>query len=271
VALQRPRLALGRRRFLSSASTNFRLGILNASMREDVFGFFKENFRQADAGIEAIDYRTWEKKLPQRLTECDGYLVTGSAAGVYEQDKHPWILPLHEFVRKLLSDELTTSPRLVGVCFGHQCAAFVANGNTGVAKSPKGWGVGIKPMRVIQQRSFMQPFKPQVSLLYSHQDQVEKLPPNTTLLGTSDFCPNEMLLIRHPNSGIAKAFTFQPHNDYPRRVGRELYTMRRERIDANEPGRTDRALQSLDERFPSDEILVTRWAARFLRDGDTVA
>ena len=99
--------------------------------------------------------------------------------------------------------------------------------------------------------------------------QVEKVPEHATLLGSSDFCPNESLLIRHPTTGAPKAFTFQPHNDYPRRVGRELYTMRRHLIDAqkDEPGRTDRALASLDERFPSDEVLVTSWAVNFLRYG----
>jgi len=71
--------------------------------------------------------------LPDPAT-LDAILITGSAAGVY--DDVAWIAPLEAFVRAAHDKRIPT----VGVCFGHQLIAQALGGT--VRKSDKGWGIG---------------------------------------------------------------------------------------------------------------------------------
>ncbi len=50
------------------------------------------------------------------LDGVDGVVISGSTAGVYEDDDHPWIRDQRAFVRRLVDEEMPT----LGVCFGHQ-------------------------------------------------------------------------------------------------------------------------------------------------------
>ncbi|GAA0508148.1 GMP synthase (glutamine-hydrolysing) [Halorubrum aquaticum] len=50
------------------------------------------------------------------VDEADGVVLTGSTAGVYEVDEHPWIAEEEALVRELVDREIPT----LGVCFGHQ-------------------------------------------------------------------------------------------------------------------------------------------------------
>ena len=94
-----------------------------------------------DAGFEgAIDTLDVQKNaFPTTPEAYDAYLVTGSAAGVY--DPEPWIAPLIDFLRAAKGRS-----KLVGVCFGHQVMAEAFGGK--VIKSPKGWGLGLQDYAV---------------------------------------------------------------------------------------------------------------------------
>src|SRR3569623_2672803 len=72
-------------------------------------------------------------ELPARPGDHQAYLVTGSAAGVYED--RPWIAPLKSFLR-----EARGEAKLVGICFGNQIMAEAFGGR--VEQSERGWGVG---------------------------------------------------------------------------------------------------------------------------------
>lgn len=50
------------------------------------------------------------------LGEADGVVLTGSTAGVYESERHPWIADQEALVRDLVERQIPT----LGVCFGHQ-------------------------------------------------------------------------------------------------------------------------------------------------------
>jgi GMP synthase (glutamine-hydrolysing) len=50
------------------------------------------------------------------LEDADGVVLTGSTAGVYEADHHPWITEQEALARELVAAEVPT----LGVCFGHQ-------------------------------------------------------------------------------------------------------------------------------------------------------
>lgn len=80
----------------------------------EAFGDYTAQFR-AMLGEGATTHRfdVQAGELPEDPSAFVGTIVTGSAAGVYED--LPWIEPLSAWLR-----EARGKTRLVGVCFGHQ-------------------------------------------------------------------------------------------------------------------------------------------------------
>ncbi|MWV64574.1 type 1 glutamine amidotransferase [Halorubrum sp. JWXQ-INN 858] len=68
-----------------------------------------------------VDYPAGER-VP--LESADGVVLTGSTAGVYESDTHPWIDEQEALVRELVERGIPT----LGVCFGHQIANSALGG-----------------------------------------------------------------------------------------------------------------------------------------------
>ncbi len=174
----------------------------------------------------------------------DGAIITGSAAGVYED--HGWIPPLLKWIRNARG-----RTRLVGVCFGHQAMAQALGGR--VEKSGRGWGVGLHRYRVIALQPWMTPALPEIALSASHQDQVVVKPEDARVTLASDFTPY---------AGLAwgdDAISFQPHPEFSRAFTGALVEGRRGRIDT---AVVDRALESLEAE--DDRAPVADWIRRFL-------
>ena len=182
---------------------------------------------------------------PARPEDCDAYLVTGAAAGVYDPD--PWIARLLAFLR-----EARGKARLVGVCFGHQAIAQAFGGE--VIKSPSGWGIGLHTYAVKDQRGWMDP-PPAFSLSASHQDQVVGLPPATAVLAGSDFCPNGMLAYGDD------AISLQLHPEFAADYSKALIEARRRVGRLPDDLATD-AIESLQR--PDDHARIAGWIAGFL-------
>jgi GMP synthase (glutamine-hydrolysing) len=53
---------------------------------------------------------------PAAVADLDAVVLTGSTAGTYETDAHPWMDAERAFVRRLVDAGVPT----LGVCFGHQ-------------------------------------------------------------------------------------------------------------------------------------------------------
>ena len=148
-------------------------------------------------------------RYPDDPADCYAYLITGSRAGVY--DPEPWIRPLMGFARELHRRRIPVA----GICFGHQLLAQALGGRA--EKSAKGWGVGIRRVAVAAQRPWMQPPLAAFELIYSHQDQVTRLPPGARRLAGDTFCPNAMFeLDRLVASAKAMAFARIPSPGAPR-------------------------------------------------------
>jgi GMP synthase-like glutamine amidotransferase len=99
-------------------------------------------------------------------TKIEAILITGSAAGVY--DEFDWIAPLEDFVRATYAGKTP----MVGVCFGHQLIAQALGGKA--RKSNKGWGIGWHVYRVAPGNGVIKGER--IALACSHQDQVIEPP-----------------------------------------------------------------------------------------------
>ena len=211
------------------------------------FGTYPDMFRRL-LGENAYDWRTYaadEGELPGSPTECDGYLITGASAGVY--DDLPWIARAEDFLRAARG-----KAALVGVCFGHQLMAQAFGGE--VIKSPKGWGVGENEYRILAREPWMDTEAP-IRLPASHQDQVVSLPSGAEVWAASDFTPF---------AGLAwpgeRAISMQPHPEFEPAYAISLIEHRRGGTYPDD--QADRAVASF--AAPDDRARVGGWIKAFL-------
>lgn len=196
-------------------------------------------------GIATSAFDVQGGELPHDPAAFDGFVVTGSAAGVY--DDLPWIAPLQDFLRRAKG-----RTRLVGICFGHQVMAEAFGGR--VLKSDKGWGVGLHGYEVREQAPWMDDAAP-FSIPASHQDQVVEPPPAARVVASSAFVPFAALAYEDQ-----PAISFQGHPEFTPDFAKTLLRMRRDRFA---PSLYDQALASLDR--PNDNDRVGGWIRAFFR------
>jgi GMP synthase-like glutamine amidotransferase len=228
-----------------------RLGILRTGWPPKAtqarFGDYPAMFRRL-LGEDAYDYATFavnEGELPKSPAECDAYLITGSAAGVY--DGAPWIEAAKTFLRAAKGQAA-----LVGVCFGHQLMADAFGGE--VIKSPKGWGIGEHEYRILKREPWMdgvQSFR----LPASHQDQVVIPPPGAEVIAGSAFTHVAALAYRDQ-----PAISLQPHPEFEPGYAKALIESRRGTLYALDEA--DRAIASY--AAPDDRARVGGWIKAFL-------
>ncbi|MEM7497759.1 MAG: type 1 glutamine amidotransferase [Pseudomonadota bacterium] len=139
--------------------------------------------------------------FPASAEVCDGWLVTGSRHGVY--DDLPWIDTLKMFLREARSARRP----ILGICFGHQIVAEAFGGRA--VKSDRGWGLGLTEYRVTRRPGWMAEAPLTMTLNAIHQDQVVALPADATILAESDHCAFAMLAYGEPDA--PDAVTIQPH------------------------------------------------------------
>ena len=195
---------------------------------------------------EGFAFETFDVQAGQwpEAEAFDAAIITGSAAGVYEDA--PWIADLLDWIRSARG-----RTRLVGVCFGHQAMAQALGGR--VEKSDRGWGVGLHRYEVVSPEPWMSPATSAVAIPASHQDQVVEKPAEARVLLRSDFTPF---------AGLAwgeDAISFQAHPEFTPAFATDLTAGRHDRID---PALVERAVDSL--KAPDDRALVGRWVGRFI-------
>ncbi|MBA3810147.1 MAG: type 1 glutamine amidotransferase [Caulobacteraceae bacterium] len=184
--------------------------------------------------------------LPAKPEVCEAYLITGSAAGVYDPD--PWIARTEGFLRAARGRAL-----LVGICFGHQLMAQAFGGR--VIKSPKGWGIGLHRYEVRDRLPWMDGAAT-LAAPASHQDQVVEPPPGAAVLAGSDFTPFGMLAYEGGD-----AMSLQLHPEFEPGYAKALIEARRGTRYA--PADADRAIASLDAS-PDERARLGHWIGNFL-------
>ncbi|PCJ05901.1 MAG: glutamine amidotransferase [Rhodobacteraceae bacterium] len=144
-------------------------------------------------GFEFETFAVLDGIFPSGADVADGWLITGSKFGVYED--HAWIPPLEDLIRAIHAQALP----MIGICFGHQIIAQALGGT--VEKYAGGWAVG----RVEYQQDGQT-----LALNAWHQDQVTTLPQGACVLAGSDFCTNGILAYGDT------IWTLQPHPEFNR-------------------------------------------------------
>lgn len=229
-----------------------KLGILEAdTLYEDLledygsYGqMFVRFFERLGYTFDYQFYAVQEQQLPAPFA-CDAYLLTGSKAGVY--DNFPWLAPLATWVKEAFARQ----EKIAGICFGHQFLAHHLGGHAGL--SDKGWGVGLHNTALQQLPQWASPIaQQQLTLIYSHQDQVQQLPPQAQCILTSDFCPNAAFAMDK------RILAFQGHPEFTPEYLHRLLPRRVERIGE------ELLKTKLHELQPTqDADLVGHWLAQF--------
>lgn len=174
-----------------------RIGILQTGQSPDVLrgemGDYPDMFAHllADKGLSFTTYHVEGMEFPADVRDCDGWLITGSRHGAYED--HPFIKPLEDFIRRAYAARVP----LVGICFGHQIIAQALGGR--VERFAKGWAVGPQDYDFGGQT---------VRLNAWHRDQVVEKPPEAEVVACNDFCENAALIYGD------RAFTVQAHPEF---------------------------------------------------------
>lgn len=217
---------------------------------------FARYFDALDGQLTYRYYQVQDGELPRHPAECDAYLITGSKAGVY--DSLPWLAPLARWI----ADFHTSGAKIIGICFGHQMVAHSLGGLA--AKSPRGWRLGVHAAQIYADdcasgapRNRDEPIPPmaELRLIHSHQDQVERLPPNANVLAGSPFCPYAAFAIDH------RVLCFQGHPEFTPGYFRRLFARR---DDGLADSQLDAALATLAE--PTDHEWVGRRLLGFIRN-----
>jgi len=215
------------------------------------YGAYADMFAQllAGEGRTFRVFKTLQGDLPDVDAHLKGVLITGSPAGVYEDD--PWIKSLIAWLR-----DLDDAIPVVGICFGHQVMAQAWGGH--VEKSDKGWGVGLHDydLRAPELWARLGGRPEQVlSCAVTHQDQVVRKPDGAVVLAGSDFTPNGALYYTD-----RKALSFQCHPEFSTEFAVDLLVSRRGvRIDEH---LVDQALLTLQKPSHRHDLLAA--ISRFL-------
>lgn len=220
------------------------IGILQTGQSPDALaptaGDYPDMFMRllADQGLEFRTWRVLDMDLPADVHECDGWLITGSRFGVYED--HAFIKPLEDFIRRAYAAGVP----MVGICFGHQIIAQAMGGR--VEKYQGGWSVGPTEYDFGGQT---------LRLNAWHQDQVIEKPANAEVAGCNDFCRNAALVYGD------RMFTVQAHPEFKSDFVDGLMKTRGKGVVP------DRLMQEAGARLdqPIDDQIIARRIADFFK------
>jgi len=194
----------------------------------------------AGNGFSFEAYFVVDMKFPDDVHDCDGWLISGSKHGVYED--HAFIPKLEDFVRKAYAAKVP----MVGICFGHQIIAQALGGK--VEKFQGGHALG-------RQEYDYEGFG-KVTINAWHGDQVLELPKDARVVASNDFCKNAAMVYGD------SAFTIQPHPEFSNDVVQQYIPLRRN-PDIYDDAVMDAALEKTTG--PTDAQLMASEIVKFFK------
>jgi GMP synthase-like glutamine amidotransferase len=195
--------------------------------------------------------------FPNHLDDYDGYLISGSAYGVY--DDAPFISRLIDLIQKIHQ----AKKPLFGVCFGHQIIAHALGGQA--QKWDEGWVLGTIEITLtelpdwVEEKDWIDGKENTINLIHVHQDQVTRLPKGAKLVGTAGLCKNAAFIIGDT------VFAVQGHPEFDAPYTDALVGLLADRVDESDVKAARKSLST-----PHDGIRIANWIlAFFLRHKST--
>lgn len=183
-------------------------------------------------GFDFNTFPVCDGVFPDGPEACDGWLISGSKYGAYED--HDWIPRLEELIRAISA----SGRPLVGICFGHQIIAQALGGK--VEKFPGGWSVGRTIYRFADHERALNAW---------HQDQITALPQGARVLASSDRCQYAALAYGD------QIYSIQPHPEFDREEVAGLLRVRGDLLDQATRDNAQAALdQPVDNQAEADRI-----------------
>jgi GMP synthase-like glutamine amidotransferase len=188
--------------------------------------------------------------FPDHVDNYDGYLISGSAFGVY--DDAPFIGRLMDLIRQIYH----AKKPLVGICFGHQIIAHTLGGHA--QKWDHGWGLGTIEINLtdlpdwIGENDWTGSKNSTINLIHVHQDQVIDLPTGARHIGSTYHCKNAAYLIGDT------VFALQGHPEFDAPYTDALASLLEDRAGKS---CVEAARKSLSK--PHDGKKVAKWILKF--------
>lgn len=199
-----------------------RVALLNASFNE---ADTRRNFRR-ELAADLVEYDVKNDDLPAHY-EFDGFVVTGSAAGVYEDDA--WIDALLDWTAAAID----ASVPALGICYGHQVLAAALGGTV----EPMGeYELGYRDVTRVGESRLLNGVPETYTVFVSHQDTVTELPPDVRVTAE-----NEYGVHGFERPGV---YAVQSHPEYDRATARTTAEGKR---DALGDERVERVLSEITE------------------------
>lgn len=197
--------------------TIIQVGITPKALRAE-FGDYPPQFQDMFAAADDADF-TFETvfvldgaPMPDPKT-LEGIIITGSAAGVY--DDTLWMQPLRDFIAEAYALKIP----MLGICFGHQIMADALGGKA--EKSDKGWSLGRHVYEVTTKPEWLAHAPDQLAIAASHQDQVVEKPAIADVFLASSFTPYAGLAYHN-----GCAISMQPHPEFDADFSKGLVDIR---------------------------------------------
>lgn len=221
-----------------------KIGILQTGHFPDVLqgaeGDYTAMFSRLLDG-NGFTFQTWsvvDMEFPNGPTDADGWLITGSRHGAYED--LPFIPPLEALIRSIYAQGVP----MLGICFGHQIIAQALGGR--VEKVAAGWEVGRKEYDW-QGDS--------ITLNAWHQDQVVEVPEGAEVLASHPRCEVAALVYD------TRIWTVQAHPEFSETAITGLADTRGKGVVPDDLLNDAKALAGP----PNDHQRIARQMAQFLK------